>query len=307
MENKNSISKTSEFFVSNLYGGFATQQELDAEYDVEKAVPDFLEYIHYFTKSSETARGLLESRTVVSYGETLMERLTVYPAKNPDAPVMLFVHGGYWRLGIGDEYDFVALGPSQAGFTVVNITYALTPVVNIPEMVRQVRSAIAWTAKNISNFNGNPDSIFVAGHSAGAHLSAMAITTDWSAYGLPADTIKGVLAVSGLYDLEPVSQTFVQPSVCITAEQILSSSPILLIGQSNVPLTVVWGALETAAFQEQSYNYLKAWQHAGNQADSLVVSNANHFNILKGFETADGFLTREVLSLLENSKSISTF
>lgn len=298
MENQNNLSNKTEFSTRKLYGDFATQQELDAEYDVEKAVPGFLKYINNFTASSEKARKMLQGRTVVQYGPTLMERLTVYPAKNPDAPVMLFVHGGYWRLGIGDEYDFVAVGPSLAGFTVVIITYALTPSVNIPEMVRQVRSSIAWTAGNILNFNGDPKRIFVAGHSAGAHLAAMTMSTDWSDYGLPADTVKGVLAISGLYDLEPVSQTFVEPAVRITAEQILSSSPIRLVRQNRIPLIVVWGELETASFQKQSVDYCKAWQNAGNQSHYLIVEDANHFNILEGFETEDGFLTKELLSLL---------
>ena len=298
MGNKSNISNLTEFSPGKLYGEFDTQQELDAEYDVEKAVPGFLKYINNFTDSSEKARAILQGRTVAQYGPTLMERLTVYPAKNPDAPVMLFVHGGYWRLGIGDEYDFVAMGPSLAGFTVVIITYALTPAVNIPEMVRQVRSSIAWTANNISNFNGNPDRIFVAGHSAGAHLAAMTMSTNWPDYGLPVDTVKGVLAISGLYDLEPVSQTFVEPTVRITAEQILSSSPIRLVRHNSIPLVVVWGALETASFQKQSVDYCKAWQNVGNQSHYLIVEDANHFNILEGFQTEDGFLTKEVLSLL---------
>lgn len=298
MENKSNISNLTEFSPGKLYGEFDTQQELDAEYDVEKAVPGFFKYINNFTESSKKARAILQGSTVAQYGPTLMERLTVYPAKNPDAPVMLFVHGGYWRLGIGDDYDFVAMGPSLAGFTVVIITYALTPAVNIPEMVRQVRSSIAWTANNISNFNGNPDRIFVAGHSAGAHLAAMTMSTNWSDYGLPVDTVKGVLAISGLYDLEPVSQTFVEPAVRITAEQILSSSPIRLVRQNRIPLIVVWGELETASFQKQSVDYCKAWQNVGNQSHYLIVKDANHFNILKGFQTEDGFLTKEVLSLL---------
>lgn len=300
MENKINTSNSTEFLPGKLYGEFDTQQELDAEYDVEKAVPGFFKYINNFTESSKKAREILQGRIVVQYGPTLMERLTVYPAKNPDAPVMLFVHGGYWRLGIGDDYDFVAMGPSLAGFTVVIITYALTPAVNIPEMVRQVRSSIAWTANNISDFHGNPDRIFVAGHSAGAHLAAMAMSTNWSDYGLPVDTVKGVLAISGLYDLEPVSQTFVEPAVRITAEQILSSSPIRLVRHNSIPLIVVWGELETASFQKQSVDYCKAWQNVGNQSHYLIVKDANHFNILEGFQTEDGFLTKEVLSLLAN-------
>ena len=224
-----------------LYGTFATQQEIDAEYDVETVVANFPEYIGNFVKASEATRNFLKGRTVVNYGETMMERLTVYLAANPGAPVLVFVHGGYWKLGLGDDYDFVAMGPSLAQFTVVIVNYALAPAVSIPEIVRQVRSSVSWTAKNILAYNGNPDSIFIAGHSAGGHLAAMAGLTNWKEYGLPEDCIKGILAISGLYDLEPVSQTFVQPAIRITAEHILTVGPLRLIKPSSIPLIVAWG------------------------------------------------------------------
>ena len=289
--------------IKKLFGEFMTQEELDAEYDVEKAVSNFGEYINVFQNDSQKIRMLLKDRKAFAYGPTLMETLTVYPSKKADAPVLLFIHGGYWRLGIGDDYDFVAVGPHEADFTVVIITYALAPHVNIPEMVRQVRSSIAWTARNISNYNGNAEKIFIAGHSAGAHLAAMAMTTDWSTYGLAADTIKGVLAISGLYELEPVSHTFVQPAIRITAEQILYASPIRLIQPSQIQLIVAWGEKETPAFIRQSEAYIRQWQNSGNEGNSLIVSKANHFNILNEFSSVEGIFTKAIVSLLKNVKS----
>ncbi|MHA3788269.1 alpha/beta hydrolase [Flavobacterium hauense] len=297
MKNQSNLETGRTFAMPKLYGEFNTQQEIDAEYDVEKAVADFSEYIDHFIKASEETRNVLKNRIVIKYGPTTMERLTVYPSRTPDAPVLVFLHGGYWKLGLGDDYDFVAMGPSLAHFTVVIVTYALAPNVNIPEIIRQVRSSVYWTAKNIAVHNGNPDAIFVAGHSAGGHLAAMTGLTNWNDYGLPDDCIKGILAISGLYDLEPVSQTFVQPAIRITAEHILNASPIRLIRQSNIPLIIAWGALETNAFKKQSSDFLQAWQNAGNNGSFLIVSEANHFNILEGFQTEKGFLTNALLSL----------
>jgi len=282
-----------------LYGGFENQQALDAQYDVENAVTNFADYIADYQQSSQDARKLLKNRKVIAYGPTQMERLTIYPANEPEAPVVIFIHGGYWKMGIGDDYDFIALGPSKAGFTVVVVTYGLAPVVTIPEMVRQVRAAIAWTAKNIGAFNGEPSGIFLAGHSAGAHLAAMCASTDCADYGLPQDTIKGILAVSGLYDLLPVSQTFVQGSLRISAEQILSSSPARQIYASHIPMTIAWGSHETVAFQNQSSDYLQSWIMAGNQGKSLIVENANHFSILESFKDPDGLMTGALLALMD--------
>ena len=293
--------KSYEFSGRKLYGDYDTQQEIDKEYDVENAVANFPDYISYYIKASETTRKILKNRVTVAYGHTVMERLTIYPASNPNAPVLVFVHGGYWKLGLGDDYDFVAMGLSLANFTVVLVTYALAPSVTIPEIVRQVRSSVSWTAKNIDAYNGDPTRIFIAGHSAGGHLAAMATLTNWKEYGLSYDVLKGILAISGLYDLEPVAQTFVEPTLRITAEQVLSSSPLRLITPSAIPLIVAWGALETAAFQKQSSNYLQAWLNAGNTGSSLIVSGANHFSILEGFQSVDGYLTKAVLSLANNS------
>lgn len=297
MEKYHQISNGINFPNNSFYGKYLNQEQLDADYDVEKAVSDFPDYIKEYTENSQEARKILKNRTVIAYGPTLMERLTVYPAKESGAPVFIFIHGGYWKIGLGDDYDFVAMGASKANFTVVIINYELAPKVSIPEMVRQIRSSIAWTSQNIVRFNGDPERIFVGGHSAGGHLAAMTATTNWADYGLRSNTIKGILAVSGLFDLEPVSYSFVQPSIRITADQILSSSPVRLIVSSQILLIVAWGEQETEAFKTQSSNYLKAWKDAGNSGNSIIISEANHFSILREFVAEDGLLTKAVMAL----------
>lgn len=282
-----------------IYGEFTTQEELDAEYNVEKAVPNFLGYIKVFQNDSIKIRKGLKDRAVVAYGPTLMERLIIYPSVNKQAPVLLFVYGGYWKSGIGDDYDFIAEVPNKAGFTVVIVTYALAPHVSLQEMVRQLRSSIAWTWHNIKKYNGNPERISVAGHSAGGHLVAMAMSTDWSTYGIPSDIIKGFLAIRGLYDIESVAQTFVQPAIRITAEQILYTSPIRLIVPGKIRLIVAWGVMETASFRMQSEVYLKEWNKSGNKGQELIIPQANHFNILEQF-TSKGIFTKAILSLIDN-------
>lgn len=297
---QNENSDGNYFPLSHAFGEFQTQEELDTEYDVEKAVLEFPKYIDFYQSESLKTRNEISVYENVQYGQTLMERLNVYAAEQPDAPVLIFVHGGYWKLGVGEDYDFVASGLHKAGFTVVVISYGLAPKISIPEMVRQIRDSIAWTAKNILDFNGNPNRIFIAGHSAGAHLATMAAFTDWQEYGLGKNTVKGILAISGLYDLEPVSQTFVQPTVRITAEQILYLSPIRLIRPSNIPIIVSWGGIETTAFIKQSSNFIDAWLKVGNQGQKLIVEKAHHFNILEEF-SENGLFTKAITELAAKS------
>jgi len=281
-----------------MYGGFATQEELDREYDVEKSVPDFSIYVTHFLGNSALAREVTPHQADVPYGPTKAETANIFPAAVPGSPVLIFIHGGYWKALTAHVFDMVAPGPVAAGYAVVNVTYALCPVVTITEIVRQVRAAIAWTWRHAPSFNGDPNRIYLAGHSAGGHLTAMAVLTDWAEdYGLPDDVVKAAMPISGLFDLSPFPMSFVQPQLRLSAEEVQRVSPILHIRPSPTPLVVAWGAAETAAFQRQSKDFLAAWQAAGNAGEALPIPGANHFEVLDGFMTADGLMTRRLDAL----------
>lgn len=288
------------FPIGHTFGEFQTQEELDFEYDVERAVIDFPKYIELFQSKSAKTRAEIPVYDNLQYGQTLMERLNIFPSEQPNSPVIIFIHGGYWKAGVGDDYDFVTTSLHKAGFTVVVISYGLAPNITISEMISQIRAAISYTSKNCDDFNGDRHRLYIAGHSAGAHLAMMAAFTDWKQYDLNEKTIKGILAISGLYDLEPVSQTFIQPTVRITAEQILHASPIRLINNSHIPIIVSWGGLETKAFQNQSSNFFESWIKAGNKGKQLIVEEAHHFNILEEFSD-DGLFTKAIIELALNN------
>jgi arylformamidase len=134
--------------------------------------------------------------------------------------------------------------------------YALCPAVTIDEVVRQTRAAVAWAYRNARSFGGDPERLHVAGHSAGGHLVAMVLATDWPGdYGLPADIIKGATAISGLFDLAPFPYTFLQPKVQLTWDQVRRNSPILHLPATAPPLLVAYGEDETAEFKRQSEDF----------------------------------------------------
>jgi len=152
-----------------LYRNFATQEELDAQYDLEGTVPEVSLYEDFYAQESEKVRAELNHRLGVPFGPTLAEHLDLYPAPGTEhaAPVLVYLHGGYWRSRTSKEFGFVARGPASHGVATAVVNYALCPVVSIDEIVRQTRAALAWTFKSAASFGGDSERIHVAGHSAG--------------------------------------------------------------------------------------------------------------------------------------------
>jgi len=174
--------------------------------------------------------------------------------------------------------------------------YALCPQVTIDEIVRQTRAAVTWVYQNSRSFGGDPERIHVAGHSAGGHLVAMLLATDWEGeYGLPADIIKGATAISGLFDLAPFPYTFLQPKVQLTWDQVLRNSPILHVPDSAPPLLVAYGEDETTEFKRQSEEFLEAWRAKGLEGERLGLPGKNHYDVIDGFLDAGSPLCSAVL------------
>ena len=157
--------------------------------------------------------------------------------------------------------------------------------------------ALAWLYGNVADFRGDPGMITLSGHSAGGHLVAMALATDWpGAYGLPADLIKGAVAISGLFDLAPFPYSYLQPQIQLTWDQVRRNSPIGLIPEQGPPLTVAVGGAESAEFLRQSKDYLAAWQAKGLTGTWLAPEGANHFTVLEGFADPESALCRTILA-----------
>lgn len=279
-----------------LYRDFATTEELDAQYDLTRTVPDVEVYARFYAEESEKLRGEIDHRLGVPFGPTLAEHVDVYPA-GEGAPVLVYVHGGYWRSRTGREFGFVARGPHERGAAVVATNYALCPAVTIDEIVRQTRAAVAWTYKNAASFGSDPERLYVAGHSAGAHLAMLLLSTDWAGeYGLPADIVKGVTGISGIYDLAPLPYTFLQPQLQLGWDQVRRNSPINHIPQSAPSLLVSYGSKEPAEFARQSEDYLAAWRAQGLDGELLVLPGKNHYDVIDGFLNAESSLCSSVLA-----------
>ncbi|WP_332776514.1 alpha/beta hydrolase [Polaromonas sp.] len=265
---------------------------LDRMYNNRALVPDHEAHFSRWAEQSQSARQWTPCQLDVPYGLNPGETLDVFPATAPAAggaspqaaaPVLVFIHGGYWRSLDKSDHSFLAPAFSKAGACVVVPNYALCPAVTIPQITLQMVRALAWTWRHIARYGGDPARITVAGHSAGGHLAAMLLSCVWQAYAqdLPADLVKNALSISGLYDLEPMRHTpFLKDSLRLTPEQVRQASPAGLPRPSQGLLYSVVGADESAEFLRQNLLIQQAW---GSQTVPVCEAHLrlNHFSILQ--------------------------
>ncbi len=282
-----------------LYRHLSTQEEIDAEYDPERAVPDMQPVVEFFVGESERARRDLACVLDVPFGPTRDEYVDVFPAADSGSPVLVFVHGGYWRRLSAKEFSLVARGPVARGYTVVVTNYSLCPKVGIPEITRQSRAVVAWLAREAETYRGDPTRIFVSGHSAGGQQVGRLLATDWAGeYGLPANVVKGGIAISGVFDLTPLRYSWLQPKLLLDHDTIARESPQLQMPEQAPPLLVTVGAEESAEFHRQSRDYLAAWRAAGHRGEWLDQPGKDHFSAIEGMMEAESPLCRAATDFL---------
>jgi arylformamidase len=234
-------------------------------------------------ENSQAARDSLTCHIGVAYGNANRETIDLLPADGNSNRWLVFIHGGYWRSGDTAMNYFIATPFVKAGINVALVEYDLTPNVSIGTIVEQVRRGIAWLHSNSTDY-GNPcEEIIVTGHSAGGHLTAMMFATDWAQYNMPARTIIGGVSISGLFDLDPISQTNINNDVRLTYGDIQAYSPARIEPTLSVPLVLTVGERESAEFHRQG-ELLRGAPGWGDVVTEYVdVKDCNHFNILDVF------------------------
>ncbi|MDR7188187.1 arylformamidase [Microbacterium sp. BE35] len=283
----------------NLYRQFRTQAEIDEQYNFEEIYPDRDEIISAQFARSHRVFNESGVRTA-QFGPTVDEYLDIYPALTGPAPIFVFIHGGYWYLDVATrDFALTTLAPRENGMAAVIPDYSIAPKVTIDEITRQSRAAVAWIYANAHTFGGDPDQIYVAGHSAGGHQVAMLLSTDWEVeYGLPNSTIKAGIAVSGLFDLRPFAYSWLAPRLLLTSETLHRQSPIFTVREGAPPLLLATAEHEPAELHRQTQAFLQVWESAGNEGRSVVIEGATHLNVIEGFGEHDSQLWKETSRLL---------
>jgi len=272
---------------------------LDAEYDQRARHPEHVEIGARWKTASALVQRLESWRGDVRYGPGENETLDVYPTPAANAPVLVFIHGGYWRSSDKSLHAFLAPSFTADGALVIVPNYALCPAVGIEHIALQLTRCLAWVHRNAALYGGDPSRIVVAGHSAGGHLATMMLSCRWKDVdpALPAQLVAGALSISGLYDLEPLRHApFIQADVPLTPASVRRSSPAFF-PRPRRPLYTAVGGEETAEFKRQSSLIRDQWGPSGVPVSETIPS-ANHFTILHNLADPNGRLHRHALTLL---------
>jgi arylformamidase len=225
----------------------------------------------------------------IAYGEQPRERLDLYLADNPRAPTLAFIHGGYWQMNDKEGFSFLAEGPLAHGINFALVEYTLAPEARLDRIVTEIRRAVGWLDEHLDDYGADRSQLYVAGHSAGGHLTATAMT-------LPA--VKGGLAISGIYDLEPIRLNYLNVKLGLDAAEARRNSPIFHFPPMAGPLVVAYGTAELPELSRQSVDYAQAWVERGLPGHLLPIDGADHFTILEQLAAPQGALTSALLQML---------
>jgi arylformamidase len=276
------------------------QVELDRQYSPSSCIADIGVFLARYAESSRQARDAAAANGTLAgdlqYGLSTDEGLDLFmPPGDRGGPLHIYIHGGYWQLLSKDDSSFAAPVLQRYGSYFAALNYSLAPSVRLTQIVQQNRDAICWLYHHADNWGFDRTRIYLSGSSAGAHLVAMMMLTDWEVYGLPADTIKGVCAVSGIYDLVPISKSYVNDVLQLGQEETADCSPIGKPLPSQCPVILAYGDNETTEFKRQTDEYAEFLSGEGVSVDFREVAARNHFDVIMDLADEGSWLSQQVL------------
>jgi arylformamidase len=273
------------------------QQELDDAYDQPKYAPNRDVVVKRRHWMSDRVRKIIGEPERVAYGPSDIEKLDIFRTKAANAPVNLFIHGGAWRGNKAADYALQAEMFVRAGahYVIADFTNVDLHGGDLMPMYEQVRRACAWVTRNAKSFGGDPGRLYLSSHSSGSHLAGCVLTVGLAEEGLPADSFKGALLASGMYDLKPVRISKRSLYVKFTDEVEQKLSAMRHLDLLHTPLILVHGATETPEFQRQTRDFHAAVRAAGKPAELIVAEGFNHFELQETMANPYGVLGREAL------------
>ncbi len=257
-----------------------SQSALYSQFNNRLHVPDFAYHLGQWELLSRQTEKELPVIKNIQYGSDPLETLDIYPSLSPASKILVFIHGGYWYKMDKSDFQFVAKGFHTRGVTTVIINYPLAPTVSLDQISNSCRLALHWIGNNLKNFNGDPKNIFIAGHSAGGHLAAMLMTLKENALRSGPGIVKGVCAISGLYNLIPIQLSDINQNLDMDMESALRNSPVRLLPAIKCPIKIVVGSDETNEFLDQSKELYEKWEKK-IPSELIFIPGTNHYSILE--------------------------
>lgn len=270
------------------------EDQFEAQYNIRRRHPESPQHYARYQADSAAARTALSGRIDLRYGDAEGERLDFFPAARADAPLFLFIHGGYWRALDKSDFSFIAPPYVAAGIAVALINYDLTPRVTVEEIVVQTQRAIGWTHRNAGNLGFDPQRLVVGGHSAGGHLTAMALAAQ------PQLPIAAGIAISGVFDLVPLLRTNVNEQLSLDERRARSLSPMHHPRPDCAPALICVGAVETDGFIWQSRAFA---ERLGRQAK--IYPGLDHYTIMSELASPASDIYHDVCNAIEDTAAMS--
>ena len=274
---------------------------LEKGYNVRLLVDDFDGLIEKWSNWSEDFRSNADSSLNCQYGNGEKDKLDIFRCGKPNAPLFIFIHGGYWQRGDKSIYSFVAESFVNSGIDVALIGYQLCPGASMTNIVEKIREAIVWIWNNANDYSISKHRINVSGHSAGGHITGMVLATDWSTISndLPKDIVKTGVPISGLYQLDPIRETTIADALGLDDKESLALSPHFFEPKTDAPILVTLGGGETPEFHWQTDNFVQQWQSFKAPLDYFAEPKVDHFGVVERISNKDSEIFNKVKEWLK--------
>ncbi len=262
---------------------------LSAAYNNRIAVADSADWNARWKKASAAVRASGTAKLDIRYGDRERERLDLFPSGAKQAPLFVFIHGGYWQRNEKETFAFVAEGPLARGIDVAVPGYTLAPQASLTEIVAEIEQVLTFLSRQADELGIERNAIFVGGWSAGGHLTA-------AAAGHPA--VRGGMPISGVFDLEPIALCDINDLLSLTAAEVAALSPLQTLSDTSPPLRLAVGGNELPELKRQAATFATAAQARGLPVSLAELPGHHHFSILDELARPDGALTRMLVDLV---------
>ena len=273
---------------------------LEKGYNVRQQRGDFEQLLETWSDRSAAFRAQADGQLNLAYGSGGRDKLDLFKCGEKEAPLFVFIHGGYWKRGDKSIYSFVSAPFLESGADVALIGYELCPAIDLSGLGDKIRLALSWVWRNAKDLGVSAERINLSGHSAGGHLTALMLATRFDQLDsvLPRDLLKSGIPISGLFQLEPLRHTTISEDLGLDDQTIDANSPHFMEPATSAPLLAALGGDETSEFHRQTDEFLEVWGRFDNELARHAEPGVDHFDVVNRLADSSSALFRKTRAWL---------